>query len=104
MTDPFSSIACFLGTLSSLQAISQAVLEIVDDIRNASHEVRCLSRDIHAFFTLIRSLDIALREQDVKDIVENDEAILYQIHSLAESLRNCRDVLTKLMVKHEEFK
>ncbi|KAK0515444.1 hypothetical protein JMJ35_001478 [Cladonia borealis] len=104
MADPFSSIGSFLGILSSLLTISQAVIEIVDDVRNASHEIRCLSRDIHAFFSLIRSLDISLREQDVRDIVASDEAILYQIHSLEESLRNCRDVLTKLMVKHEEFK
>ena len=103
MADPFSSIGCVLGILSSLGAISQAVIKIVDDVRKASHELRCLSRDIHAFFSLARSLDIALREQDVRNIVESDEAILYQIQSLEESLRNCRDVLTKLMVKHEEF-
>lgn len=104
MADPFSPIGCFLGILSSLQAISQAVIQIVDDVRNASLDIRCLSRDIHAFFSLIRSLDIALREQDVRSIVESNEAILYQIHGLEESLRNCRDVLTKLMVKHEEFR
>ena len=104
MAEPLSSIGSFLGILSSLLTISQAVIEIVDDVRNASHEIRCLSRDINAFFSLIRSLDISLREQDVRDIVESDEAILYQIHILEESLRNCRDVLTKLMVKHEEFK
>ena len=103
MADPFTSIGCFLGILSSLLEISQAVFEIVDDVRNATHEIRCLSRDLHAFFSLIRSLDIALREQDVRDIVESDEAILYQVHSLRESLRNCRDILTKLMVKHEKF-
>lgn len=104
MADPFSPIGCFLGILSSLQTISQVVIAIVDDVRNASHETRCLCRDIHAFFSLIRSLDIALHEQDVRNIVESNEAILYQIQSLEESLRNCRDVLTKLMVKHEEFK
>ena len=103
IADPFTSIGCVLGILSSLLDISQAVLEIVDDVRIATHEIRCLSRDIHAFFSLIPSLDIALREQDFRDIVESDEAILYQIHSLKESLQNCRDILTKLMVKHEKF-
>ena len=103
MADPFTSIGCVLGIVSSLGAISQAVIKLVGDVRKTSHELRCLSRDIHAFFSLARSLDIALREQDVRDIVESDGAILYQIQSLKESLRNCRDLLTKLMGKYEEF-
>ena len=103
MANPFSTVACVLGILSSLGAISQAVKSIVDCVKSASHEIRCLSRDIHAFFSLARSLDIALRERDVRDIVERDGALLSQIHDLKESLRNCRDVLTKLMVKHEKF-
>ena len=49
MADPSSSIECVLGILSSLGAISQAVIKIVNDVRKASHEIRCLSRDIHAF-------------------------------------------------------
>ena len=103
MADPFSTVGCVLGILSSLAAISQAVKDIVDNFKGASHEIRCLSRDIHAFFSLVHSLGIALREQDVRDVVESDGAILSQIHDLKESLRNCRDVLTKLMVKHEKF-
>ena len=55
------------------------------------------------FFSLIHSLDITLREQDVRDIVERDGAILSQIRGLKESLGNCRDVLTELMVKHEKL-
>ena len=103
MADPFSTMGCVLGILSSLSAISQAVKCMVDNVKNASHEIRCLSQDIHAFFSLVHSLDIALREQDVRDIVERDGASLSQIRDLKESLRNCHDVLTKLMVKHEEF-
>ena len=103
MADPFSAIGCVLGVLSSLIAISQPVIKIVDNVRKASHDVRCLSRDIRAFFSVVRSLDISLREQDVRDIVESDEGILFQIRNLEESLRNCRDVLTDLMIKHEEL-
>ena len=103
MADPFSTVGCVLGILSSLSAISQDVKKIVDNIKRASHEIRCLSRDIHAFFSLVHSLDITLREQDVRDIVEKDGAILSQIRGLQESLGNCRDVLTKLLVKHEKI-
>ena len=39
---------------------------MVDNVKKASHEIRCLSKDIHAFFSLVHSLDIALREQDVR--------------------------------------
>ena len=95
MADPFSTVGCVLSILSSLSAISQDVKNIVDNVKRASHEIRCLSRDIHAFFSPVHSLDITLREQDVKDIVERDGAILSQIRGLKESLGNCRDVLTK---------
>ena len=103
IADPFSAVDCVLGILSSLGAISQAVKNIVDNVKRASRESRCLSRDIHAFSSLVHTLDIALRKQDVRDIVERDGAILSQIRDLKESLRNCRDVLTKLMVKHEKL-
>ena len=103
MADPFSTVGCVLGILSSLGAISKAVKSKVDNVKGTSHEIRCLSRDIHAFFPLVRSLDIALRDRDVRDVVERDGAILFQICDLKESLRNCRDVLTQLMVKHEKF-
>ena len=103
MADLFSTVGCVLGILSSLGAISQAVKNIIDNTTRASHEIQCLSRDMHAFFSLVHSLDISLREQDVEDIVERDRAILSQIHDLKDSLRKCRDVLTKLMVKHEKF-
>ena len=46
---------------------------IVDDFKEASNEIQCLSRDIHQFFSIVRPLDIALREQIVKDVVESDE-------------------------------
>jgi Fungal N-terminal domain of STAND proteins len=99
MADPFSVITGVLGILSSVIATSKAVIEIVSDVGEASKEIRCLSKDCHAFFSIVRSLDIALREQDVQDIVESDAAILDMISNLADPLRNCRAVLTDLMVK-----
>jgi hypothetical protein len=96
MPDPFSAIAGVLGILPSVIGLSKAVTEIVDDGREASNEIRCLSKDIHAFFSIVRSLDIALREQDVKDIVESDAAILDMISNLADPLQNCHAVLTDL--------
>ena len=82
MADPFSTVGCVLGILSSLSAISQDVKNIVDNVKRASHAIRCISRGIHAFFSLVHSLDITLREQDVRDIVERDESILSQIRVL----------------------
>lgn len=103
MADPFSAIGCVLGILTSLITISQPVIKIVDNIRKAPREIQCISRDIRAFFSIVRSLGITLREQDIRDIVESDRAISDQICNLEEPLRNCRDVLTDLMVKHEGF-
>jgi hypothetical protein len=99
MADPFSVIAGVLGILSSVIATSKAVTEIVNDVGEASNEIRCLSNDCHAFFSIVRSLDIVLREQDVQDIVRSDAAILDMISNLVDPLRNCRAVLTDLMVK-----
>jgi len=99
MTDPFSAITGVLGILSSVITLSNTVTRFVDDFKEASNEIRCLSRDIHQFFSVVRSLDIALREQIVKDIVESDEAILDMISNLAGPLHNCRTILTELMVR-----
>lgn len=103
MADPFSITTGVLGILSSLIALSQPVIKIVDDFRKSSSEIRYLSRDIRALFSVVRSLDIALREQDIRDIDESDGAIFYQTRNLEDPLRNCRDVLTNLMVKNEEL-
>jgi hypothetical protein len=62
MADPFSVITGVLGILSSVIATSKAVIEIGSDVGEASKEIRCLSKDCHAFFSIARSLDIALRE------------------------------------------
>ena len=70
MADPFSAIGCVLGMLSSLITISQPVIKILDDVKYASGDIQCLSRDIRAFFSVGRFLDIALREQDVQYVIK----------------------------------
>ena len=101
MADPISAIGCVLGILSSLITLSQPVIKLVDDVKNASSEIQHLSKDIHALFSVVRFLDHAVREREVRDIVESEDAISYQIRSLEYPLRNCRDVLMSLMVKYE---
>lgn len=78
------------------------MIKIVEEVRRASSEIRCLSTDLRAYFSIVRSLDIALREQDIGDIDQSVGAIFHQIRNLEDPLRNCRNVLTGLMVKHEE--
>ncbi len=99
MTDPFSAVTGVRGILSSVITLSNTVTRIVDDFKEASTEIRCLSRDIHHFFSTVRSLDIALREQIVKENVESDEAILDMVNNLAGPLDECRTILTELMVR-----
>lgn len=99
MTDSFSVVTGVLGILSSVIATSKSVTETLNDISEASNEIRCLLEDCHAFYSVVRSLDIALREQNVQDTVGSDPAILDMISNLADPLRNCRAVLTDLMVK-----
>lgn len=62
-----------------------------------------LPRILCFFFSITRSLEVTLREQDVRSIVKRDGADFHQICCLEDPPRNYRDVLTDLIVKHEQL-
>lgn len=77
MASSFGAFGCVLGVLSTLITFSQLVIKIVDDVGKVFCEIQHFSRDVRAFFSVVRSLDIALREQDIRDIVESERAIFF---------------------------
>lgn len=61
--------------------------------------MRCISRDVHAFYSIIFSLNATLKEEDIQKAISGDEAIVGMIKNLTDPLENCQAVLGKLMVK-----
>ena len=104
MADPLSAIAGVIGILSSLVTLATPILNIVHNIKRAPGEIQNLSRDISAFFSVVHTLDVALRERDIRDSVENDDTMARQLKTLEESLRSCRDIILDVMSKHEGYK
>ena len=102
MAETISTIGCVLGILASIVTLSQTATEFVDDARSASSEIRCLSHDVHAFFAVVCPVNIALREEGVKDVVDGDAAMRDMFNNLADQLRHCQLVLTSLQIKMRE--
>ena len=58
MTDPFSIIAGVVGVTAGAVKASQVLFQLVDDVRNAPQEVSAISRDAHAFYSIVYSLQM----------------------------------------------
>jgi hypothetical protein len=99
MTDPLSIIAGVIGITAAAITSSKAFFELVNDIKGVPEEIRSVSRDVHAFYSIIFSLNVTLKEDDVKYVISGDEAMVEMTRNLAGPLDNCRAVLGELMVK-----
>ncbi|ERF68059.1 hypothetical protein EPUS_09411 [Endocarpon pusillum Z07020] len=102
MADPFSIIAGVLGITAAVIQSSKIFLELVNDIRRCPEEVKSVSKDVHAFYAIISSLNVTLREVDVKDAIAYDDALLTTIGNLAHPLEHCRVILGELKVKIQQ--
>ena len=105
--DPVTGVAGIVsGTIGftrlALEA-SKVLLDLVNDIRKAPTEIRSVSKDIHAFYSIVFSLDIALRERDVQAVLQNDEAMVEMLGNLTVPLDSCRTVLGELMLKIQKL-
>jgi Fungal N-terminal domain of STAND proteins len=99
MMDPFSIIAGVIGITSAAIQSSKAFFELVNAIKGCPAEIQAVSRDVHAFYAIVFSLNAILKEVDVKNVISCDEAMVSMITNLANPLENCQMVLGELMIK-----
>ncbi|KAL9626364.1 MAG: hypothetical protein Q9164_007892, partial [Protoblastenia rupestris] len=99
MTDPFSIIAGVVGIATVAIRSSKALIELVDDIKGGPEEIKAVSRDVHAFYSIIIALNATLKDDSIRDVVSGDVAVMEMIRLLQDPLSNCKKILGELMVK-----
>ena len=99
--DPLSVIAGVVSIASATCSASQALFQLVDDIKGGPEQVQAISRDAHAFYSVIFSLNLALQDRNIRLIISDDPSLVQMIENLSRPLSNCQAVLGQLMVKIE---
>ena len=94
-------IAGVVSIASGACSASQALFKLVDDIKGGPEQVQAISRDAHAFYSVIFSLNLALQDRDIRLMISDDPSLVQMIENLSRPLSNCQAVLGQLMVKIE---
>ncbi|KAL8760314.1 MAG: hypothetical protein Q9199_000096 [Rusavskia elegans] len=101
--DPLSIIAGVLGISAVAAQSSKCLYEMIDGIRSAPDEIKNISRDTRAFYSILHSLEISLKDPNITAVIAEDDALTTLIANLRLPLGNCSSVLGQLMVKIQGF-
>ncbi|KAL8746481.1 MAG: hypothetical protein Q9184_007742 [Pyrenodesmia sp. 2 TL-2023] len=101
--DPLSIIAGVLGISAAAAQASKSLYEMIEGIRSAPDEIKNISRDNRAFYSILYSLEIALKDPKITKVIADDDALTAYIDNLREPLANCSSVLGQLMIKIQGF-
>lgn len=99
MADPLSIIAGIAGIATAALQSSKTLFELINDIKGCSEEIKMISRDVHAFYSITYSLNAILKEKVIVDAISDDEVIVEMISNLSDPLSNCQAVLAELTLK-----
>lgn len=80
-------------------AAALELYELVRVIRNAPHEITTISRDIYAFYVIVRNLENPLATEGVFAIVNTDADISNALWTLELPIRNCHAFFDKVKGK-----
>ena len=104
MADPLSLV---LGALPlAIQAVqaSKALLGFMADIRGAPANIKAVSKEVHAFYNVLSSLSVVLKDQDVQTAISRNNTLLETVETLIKPINNCRAILGQLSVKLEKLR
>ena len=104
MADPVSLV---LGALPlAIQAIqaSKALLGFIADIRGAPGNVKAVNKEVHAFYNVLFSISIVLKDQDAQTAISGNNTLLETVETLIKPINNCRAILGQLNVKLEKLR
>ena len=99
--NPLSIIAGVVSIAAAACSGSQALFELVEDIKSGPEQLHTIARDAHALYAIIGSLQLSLRDKDIPLIISDDADLVQMIENLGPPLSNCHAVLCQLMVKIE---
>lgn len=104
MADPVSLV---LGVVAiTIQAVqtSKALLDLIADIRGAPGNIKTIHKEVHAFYNVVSSLNIVLKDQDVQIAIGGNKTLIETVQSLTQLIHNCRSILGHLIVKLEKLR
>ena len=97
--DPLSIVAG-VGAVATLAAQSATFFaQILKSINGAPAEVKTISRDVHAFYAVVFSLNTLLKDDEVMSAISTDASMVALVGSLATPLENSQALLTEIMMK-----
>ncbi|KAL8724746.1 MAG: hypothetical protein Q9181_006693 [Wetmoreana brouardii] len=97
--EPLSIIAGVLGITSVAAQSTKALYELIDGIRSAPPEIKNISRDTHAFYGILFSLESSLKDSKITAVIAEDDSLTVLVGNLRAPLANCSSVLGQLMLK-----
>ena len=97
MADTFSIIASVVGIATSVVRLS--IFELIDDVNGDPQIITSISQDARALYNLVFSFNVALQEEDIKDVLSGYEDIIEVIWNLKSPQDHCYVVLDELMRK-----
>ena len=68
-----SIIAGVLGITTVAVESSKKLYELIDAVRSAPDEIRNISRDVHAFYSILFSLQSSLQDPQITVAITEDE-------------------------------
>ena len=104
MAEPLSLV---LGALPlAIQAVqaSKTLLGFMADIRGAPGNIKAVSKEVHAFYNVLSSLSVVLKDQDVQTAISRNNTLLETVETLIKPINNCRAILGQLSVKLEKLR
>ncbi|KAL8747506.1 MAG: hypothetical protein Q9190_000635 [Brigantiaea leucoxantha] len=97
--DPLSVLASVLAVAGATAQTAKSLYELVDGVRHAPDEIVALSKDTHAFYNIVFSLETSLRDRKISKMVGEEQPLTILVGNLEEPLKNCSAALGRLMVK-----
>lgn len=83
------AIASVVQLAAAAITSARALYDLIDTIKHAPQEISAISRDTHAFYNVVSSVQIARRDDLVVPVVIADPKLSELIEGLTEPLKNC---------------
>ena len=91
------------GVAGAAVKSAQALCDIVDTVRRAPKEFTAKSKDPHAFQEVVSSVQIALRDSSVENVILGDRRLTSLVQNLEHPLKNCLMALGQLKPRIQPY-
>ena len=101
--DALAIISGVIAVSGAAIGASKSLLDIVDTIKNAPEEITAIAKDTRAFSNVVSSLETALRDHQVKEVLHGDPSMTELVEKLKEPLQNCSTILSQIKPRIQKY-